>query len=161
GSFTLLGFLKFRGVELIDRAARHVRGNVARRSAEPLVQIADDAGAAAARLELPQIEQHAEADEQREHKERTDREPLQRAEHEPKKIAHRCSPPAYPVGSVYWMAPLRTSSIATRSSLCGPTGWRSMRGSAPRRNCLARCAATSTKRNRLVMGGAGVPFASC
>src|SRR5262245_46268161 len=30
-----------------------------------------------------------------------------------------------------------------------------MRASAPRRNCLARCAATSTKRKRLLIGAAG------
>ena len=44
--------------------------------------------------------------------------------------------------------------------LVGTGGWRSTRSSAPRRSCLARCAATSTNRNRLVMSGDGSAAAS-
>ena len=59
------------------------------------------------------------------------------------------------VGSVYWMTPCFTSSIAIAFELVGAGHRRSSRGKAPRRNCLARCAATSTNRKRLVMGTAG------
>ena len=78
---TPLQVLKFRGAELVDGPARHLRRQIDEGTSEPLIEIAHDARAA--RSELRESEKDADGNEEREDGEAACSNGLQHASNEP------------------------------------------------------------------------------
>src|SRR5438046_6694053 len=132
--------------------------------ADALVQALDDGRFSGGRLQFRQTHDHAEADEEREDERGAcdeSQKKMKNTPHDRPRVGgtHSSSSACdrLEIGTSYCTRPRRTSSIATRSGFFGiccslPS---SNLTRAPRRNCLARSAATSTNKKRLSIAGTG------